>query len=322
MARDYAKVSPRFWTGDTGKKLRTNRSAQVLATYLISAPGSTMTGIYYLPLPIISHETGMTMPEVLDALLFLASIDFAHYDGVAELVWVPAMASWQIGASLKPNDNQVKGIRRELAAFNNHEFVHQFWERYGEAFSLGPSTLVRGARPPSKALRSQEHDQDQEQEQEHSGGVAPARDPIAPAPVAPAPPAAQYLDLPKMFGRVRHAVLGAGTEFQSVRMGQEAIRATSILAEEIRAAGEVTHVEPAMRLFFGRVKSGEYHGLENDTPKAFGRWRVAWPNLRDEVTGDAAKVAAPAARGSPGRQPSTATRDAFKSILTATGDPP
>ncbi|MEP6651800.1 MAG: hypothetical protein ABJA82_00485 [Myxococcales bacterium] len=128
-----------------------------------------MTGIYYLPLPIISHETGMTMGEVIDALTFLAGIDFAHYDGVDELVWVPAMAAWQIDEELKPGDKRVLGIRRELGAFRGHRFVREFFERYGQLFNLGNQGPSAAQEAPSKALRSQEQEQeqDQEQEQEH-----------------------------------------------------------------------------------------------------------------------------------------------------------
>lgn len=188
MARDYAKVSPRFWTGDTGKKLRANRAAQVLATYLISAPGSSMTGIYYLPMPIIAHETGMTMVEVIEALTFLAGINFAHYDGEDELVWVPAMAAWQIDEELKPGDKRVLGIRRELAAFRGHRFVGEFFQRYGQLFNLGNQGPSAVQEAPSKGLRSQEQEQEQDQEQEHEQEHEQETDSFAVAQTTPAEP--------------------------------------------------------------------------------------------------------------------------------------
>ncbi len=36
--RDYAVVSPRFWTGDTGRFLRQHPDAQRLALYLMTCP--------------------------------------------------------------------------------------------------------------------------------------------------------------------------------------------------------------------------------------------------------------------------------------------
>ena len=43
--RDYAKIRPVFWTRGTGKKLRGDPEAQVVALYLMSAPLSHMTGL-------------------------------------------------------------------------------------------------------------------------------------------------------------------------------------------------------------------------------------------------------------------------------------
>jgi len=196
MARDYGKVSPRFWTGETGRKLRKHPEAQTLALYLITAPGSTMTGIYYLAIPTAAHETGLTIQEVSAALAILAEIDFAHYDESNELVWVPSMAAWQIDDKLVASDKRVAGVKKEILFHQNHPFVVAFWELYGEAYEMGPCpfpSAMKGLTDPmipptkdltkglgmglTKALASQEQDQDQEQEQEIP---PPARDPAAP----------------------------------------------------------------------------------------------------------------------------------------------
>lgn len=48
--RDYAKVSPRFWLGETGRELRkAGAEAQVVAFYLMTSPHANMLGLYYLP---------------------------------------------------------------------------------------------------------------------------------------------------------------------------------------------------------------------------------------------------------------------------------
>ncbi|MFT3789627.1 MAG: hypothetical protein QM741_00825 [Rudaea sp.] len=57
--RDYGKVSPQFWIGKTGKRLRGNLEAQIVAMYLMTAPAASMTGVYYCPLVSIAHETGL-----------------------------------------------------------------------------------------------------------------------------------------------------------------------------------------------------------------------------------------------------------------------
>ncbi|MCJ2205071.1 hypothetical protein K9T61_05110 [Escherichia coli] len=43
--RDYAKVSPRFWLGETGRELRkAGAEAQVVAFYLMTSPHANMLG--------------------------------------------------------------------------------------------------------------------------------------------------------------------------------------------------------------------------------------------------------------------------------------
>ena len=58
--REYAKLGPTFWTGETGKALRRRGSEGVIAAlYLISSPHSNMLGLYYQPIPYMGYETGL-----------------------------------------------------------------------------------------------------------------------------------------------------------------------------------------------------------------------------------------------------------------------
>ena len=56
--RDYGIVSPRFWIGETGKKLRGNPNEQVLALYLMTSPHANMIGVFHCPILYMAHETG------------------------------------------------------------------------------------------------------------------------------------------------------------------------------------------------------------------------------------------------------------------------
>jgi hypothetical protein len=135
--RDYGNVSPKFWTGDTGKKIRAcGQAAQILALYLITAPGANMIGLYYLPLPIIAHETGLTTSQVEAAFTQLCDLQFAEYDHEAEVVWVRKMAAYQIGSSLKPNDKRIAWIKRELKRYESSRLTLKFIGRYHAAFHI------------------------------------------------------------------------------------------------------------------------------------------------------------------------------------------
>lgn len=51
IMRDYAKISPKFWIGETGREMRElGLPARALAFYLMTSPHSNMLGIYYLPI--------------------------------------------------------------------------------------------------------------------------------------------------------------------------------------------------------------------------------------------------------------------------------
>src|SRR6185312_11477677 len=109
--RDYAKVSPQFWISKQARSIRKlGAYAQLIAIYLASCPSSTMIGIYYLPISLISHETGISYEEVDSILKDLSSLNYCRYDFEMEYVWVIDMADEQIGGQLKPGDNRIKSI--------------------------------------------------------------------------------------------------------------------------------------------------------------------------------------------------------------------
>lgn len=146
--RDYGRVAPTFWTRGSGKKLRGNPRAQIVALYLFTSPASTMIGIYHLAIPTMAHETGLTPDEAERALADVVALDVARYDPEEELVYLPEGARYQIGESLKPGDKRVAGIRSALAQFSRHPFALDFARRYAADFCLGSPPED----PPSKVL--------------------------------------------------------------------------------------------------------------------------------------------------------------------------
>lgn len=171
IMRDYSKISPKFWVGNTGRQIRKlGVETQLVAMYLLTNPHCNMIGIYYLPIVYISHETGIPIEGASKALQSLCDIQFCQYDDHSEYVWVHEMAFFQIGAELDPKDKRVKGINEAYAALPNLPFIKDFYEKYCEAFHLEicrenakKFNPIEGA---SKPLASQEQEQEQEQKQE------------------------------------------------------------------------------------------------------------------------------------------------------------
>lgn len=173
-AREYAKLAPTFWTGDTGKKLRRRGSeALIVAVYLISAPGSNMIGLYYQPILFMAHETGLGIEGASKGLRDCIECGFCSYDEDSEMVWVHEMAAWQIADALKSTDKRCAGIQKDYDTLPENPFLADFFDRYESAFHLtrrrspgsGIDTPREGAsQAPPKPLRSQEQEQEQEQE--------------------------------------------------------------------------------------------------------------------------------------------------------------
>ncbi len=168
--RDYGTVFGTFWTRGSGKLLRGDPPAQVVALYLMTGPQSSMTGLYHLALPTLAHEIGSPLEGASKALRRVCGVQIAFYDEADELVWVPKMAHYQIGPSLAPNDKRVKGVLSSIRPFAGHRFYYEFVRTYGSAYHLKiqatPKALASPLEGASKALRSQDQDQEQDQEQE------------------------------------------------------------------------------------------------------------------------------------------------------------
>lgn len=196
MNRDYAKVAPSFWTGDTGRALRGDPSAQIVAMYLVTCRHANMIGVFECPAIYVSHETGLPLDEALKALKRLADLNFCSYDASTEIVWVKEMAKYQVGESLELSDKRVKHIQKQFKALRNGQIKREFYERYWLDFHLQahepePET-ASPFEAPSKPLRSQEQEQKQEQkqEQEQKRNTSPDGD-VGQLADASGPPAAK-----------------------------------------------------------------------------------------------------------------------------------
>ena len=207
--REYGSVSPQFWIGETGKKLRGDMPAQLLAMYLMTSPHSTMTGVFHCPILYMAHETGIPLEGATKALQRLCEVGFCEYDHDSESVFVVRMAAYQIAEHLKPGDNRIVGIRKEVQKMVPAVLRARFIATYSVAFSLEIETKKASpSQAPPKPLPSQE--QEQEQEQEGRGLGAPPPNPAGPDD--PAPPA-QTAQGPSMAAAVCVAL-------KSIGMGQ------------------------------------------------------------------------------------------------------
>jgi hypothetical protein len=153
-------VSPLFWTGNTGKLLRTDRDAQVVAIYLMTSPHSHQTGLYYLPKMYLAHETGIPLEGACKALERLAEDSFCVYDDASEWIWVREMAAWQIGTGLKPLDKRCEGVHKYLESVPKLPFLGEFVERYEDDFHLATTPTPSKGPPEGHSLIRTGQEQD------------------------------------------------------------------------------------------------------------------------------------------------------------------
>ncbi|WP_075175323.1 hypothetical protein [Acinetobacter indicus] len=171
--RDYAKVSPHFWTGSTGKQLRQCPESLVVSMYLMTSPHANMLGLYYIPLLYVAHETGLGMEGASKGLQWASEAGFCSYDHDSEMVWVHEMARFQVADKLKSTDKRSIGVQNEYNSLPPNPFLADFFDRYSEAFCMTEKRENTVKKPvekeaPSKPLASQEQEQEQEQENTHT----------------------------------------------------------------------------------------------------------------------------------------------------------
>ncbi|ELW79909.1 MULTISPECIES: hypothetical protein [Acinetobacter] len=175
--RDYGKVSPHFWTGTTGKKLRQTHEGLIVAMYLMTSPHANMLGLYYMPLLYVAHETGLGMEGASKGLQCACEAGFCSYDESTEMVWVHEMARFQVAESLKPADKRCIGVQKDYDSLPSNPFLASFYDKYAQAFCMtqkrGVNTKINSPlQAPSDPLQSQEQEQEQEQENTHTQNAA------------------------------------------------------------------------------------------------------------------------------------------------------
>jgi hypothetical protein len=187
--RDYGKVSPRFWTGKTGKSLRGDCETQLVALYLMTSPHANMIGVFHCPVMYMAHETGLTIEGASKGLRRLQEAGFCTFDEDEEMVWVHEMAAHQIGERLSPRDKQVIGIRRQFVQIPEGQIRRGFRARYAADYHLDvPADFDQPEQGASKGDSKPHRSQEQEQEQEQDSKPTPDGVGVAgPEPADPCP---------------------------------------------------------------------------------------------------------------------------------------
>ena len=132
--RSYSQIVPTFWMRGSGKKLRGNPVAQVLALYFMTAPQSNLIGLYYISINSIVAETGLTEEQIHETLPLIT--DIVSYDLANEIAYLPMHAAYQIGDYMHGNDKRKQLVLKDLELVGSHPFVDEFLNKYGDSYHL------------------------------------------------------------------------------------------------------------------------------------------------------------------------------------------
>lgn len=149
--RDYSKLSPFFWVRGSGRRLRGDAIAQIVAAYLSTCPAANMVGIFYVSIATIADDTGHSAEDVRSAIVRIEAARYAFYDFDAGIAWIPNHARFEIGAEMTPGDKRRKKVLAELSQVEGHRFEGEFRALYAAAYGLRPPTTPPPA-PRSEAL--------------------------------------------------------------------------------------------------------------------------------------------------------------------------
>ncbi len=133
-------VEGTLWTGTTGRELRRlGHAYQVVAAYLITAPGKSLYGLYRLPMVVLCEHTNTATIEAHAILRSLADLRFAFYDVPSEWVWLVTMAGRQLsrdGEVLSPTDKRVLGMHGWYATCPVNPWLGPFFDYYSAMFHM------------------------------------------------------------------------------------------------------------------------------------------------------------------------------------------
>ena len=121
----YRKIESQFWTDPKVRIL--DPKEKLLFLYLITNPHSHVSGIYYLPLSTISHETGIEPHRVRRALTIFKDAHTVFYDEIAEVVWCRKMLRYQ---GINPSILVMVG--KHLPTLHNSFLINEFLKEYHE----------------------------------------------------------------------------------------------------------------------------------------------------------------------------------------------
>ena len=154
----YRTIDGAFWRDPDIRSLSV--TDRYLFLYLITCPHSHASGVFYLPLVTLVHETGLSITGAKRVIDTLSKEHLAFFDDQNEVFFVKSMFKYQGRGS-----KMIKAAANQLAQFGKSFLVNKFVEEYPEIrehFPIGYRYPIEGA--SEVGTLEQERKQKREQE--------------------------------------------------------------------------------------------------------------------------------------------------------------
>ena len=119
----YRQIDCKLWTDPKVRELNSN--GKLLFLYFLTHTHSHFSGIYYIPMTTICHETAIKRDGVEKGIRSLLDVSLTQYDPVNEIVWVCNMLTYN-GVS----KNILLGVANHLETLHNTPLIHDFLKHY------------------------------------------------------------------------------------------------------------------------------------------------------------------------------------------------
>jgi hypothetical protein len=108
---NYRQLHCKMWSSDNWF-INLNPAEKLLFIYLFSNESASMTGLYEIPVRIMSFETGLSRECVQDAIEVFTKADKIEYDFDSGVIWIKNMAKYQLQTN--PNEHVRKRIEKDI----------------------------------------------------------------------------------------------------------------------------------------------------------------------------------------------------------------
>jgi hypothetical protein len=111
--------------------------ALVLYLFLRTCPHRNMSGIYYIPISTMAHDTSIDVVRVEELVMSFEQMDLCSYDYRTEEIFLFDMLETQVGGYLKEDDKRSKMVMRHFYELESDELRSDFWERFSGLYVHG-----------------------------------------------------------------------------------------------------------------------------------------------------------------------------------------